>query len=232
VITKAGMYHFIESKPVVNCNAAKTRNPSIGAMTVEYAIIFPFVILIVMLLIYFGMIYYQQALLQSVVSKNTQDWAFLWGYDAQKIQPGEGILSREGYDSEGLYWQVFSGAKQKKVIICNAIVKEYSTKSLLRTKKDIQVEVLYENYLILHKVGVKAVAEYPMPMKGLFRAVGLSGNITLQARSETTVHDPKEFIQNVDLLLQIYEESGAKEWVMEKCKPLTDSLKKMKNYFK
>jgi hypothetical protein len=61
---------------------------------------------------------------------------------------------------------------------------------------------------------------------------GLSGDIRLQAYSETTVHDPKEFIQNVDYLLQIYEETGAKDWVQEKCKPLADTLKQIKEYFK
>ncbi len=232
MITKSVMENSIEHKPVTYCKAIKTGHSQMGVMTVEYAIIFPFVILIVMLLIYLGMIYYQQALLQSVVSKNTQDWAFLWGYDAQKIQPGEGILNREGYGSEGLYWQVFSGAKQKKEIISNAILEEYTEKSLLKSNRKIQVAVIYENYVIFHQVGVKAVAIYPMPMKGLFRAFGLPGDITLQASSETTVHDPREFIQNVDLLLQFYEESGAKEWVMEKCKPLTDSLKKLKDQFK
>jgi hypothetical protein len=201
-------------------------------MTVEHAVIFPFVIFIVMLLVYFGLIYYQHALLQSVVAGSTQNWALLWGFDAQKVQPGEGVLSLEGYDSEGLYWQMFSGADRKKEIIRTAIREEYERKSLLRSSQDIQVEVSFENFIIFQKVGVKVTAAYPMPMKGFFRAIGLSGDFTLQAFSETSVHDPKEFIQNVDFLLQIYEESGAKDWVMEKCKPLTDSLKKVRDYFK
>lgn len=221
-----------EPPPVLSCHALKVRCSTNGAITVEYAVIFPFVIFIVMLLIYFGLIYYQKALLQSVVAGNTQDWAFLWGYDAQKVKTEEGILSREGYSSEGLYWQVFSGANPKKEIIRNAILEDYERKSLLRSSRDVQVEVFWKNYLIFQKVGVKVTAIYPMPMKGFFQAVGLPGDHTLQAFSETTVHDPKEFIQNVDFLLQIYDESGAKEWVMEKCKPLTDSLKKVKDYFK
>lgn len=200
-------------------------------MTIEYAVIFPIVIFIVLLLVYFGLIYYQQALLQSVTARNTQDWAFLWGFDAEKVQPGEGIFNFEGYSSEGLYWQIFSGVNRKKEIIRSAIREEYERKSLLRSSRDVQVDVSFENCLITQKVGVKVTAAYPLPMKGFFQAVGLPGELTLQAFSETTVHDPKEFIQNVDYLLQIYEESGAKDWVMEKCKPLTDSLKKIRNYF-
>lgn len=210
----------------------KTGKPCKGAMTVEYVVIFPFVILVVMLLIYLGLIYYQQALLQSVVSRNSQGWAFLWGYDAQKVQPAEGILSREGYGSEGLYWQVFSGAGRKKEIIRSIILKDYEEKTLLRSSRDVMVDVSYENYLILQKVGVRVTAVYPIPMKGFFQAIGLPGDITLQAFSKTTVHDPKEFIANVDFLMQIYDESGAKDWVTEKCKPLTDSLKKVRDYFK
>lgn len=203
-----------------------------GAMTVEYALIFPLVLFVLMLLIYFGLLYYQQALLQSVVSTNTQNWAFLWGYDARKVNPGEGVLTGEGFLSEGLYWQLFSGAAGKKEIIQEAILKEYYGKSLLKPSREVLVDVTYENYLIIQNVGIRVTAEYPSPMKGLFQAVGLSGDIKLQAYSEMTIHDPKEFIHNVDFLLQIYEESGAKDWVQEKCKPLTDALKKVKDYFK
>jgi hypothetical protein len=102
-----------EPKPVLPRHAIKVRSSDNGAMTIEYAVIFPFVIFVVMLLVYFGMVYYQQALLQSVVTGKTQDWAFLWSYDAEKVQHGEGILSRDEYGSEGLYWQVFSGADRK-----------------------------------------------------------------------------------------------------------------------
>ncbi len=203
-----------------------------GAMTVEYALIFPVVLFTLMLLIHFGLLYYQQALLQSVVSTNAQDWAFLWRYDALKVKPGEGVLTNEGYLSEGLYWQLFSSAAAKKEIIKEAILKDYHNKSLLKTSREVIVDVTYENYLIIQNVGIRVTAEYPSPMKGLFRALGLSGDIKLQASSEMTLHDPKEFIHNVDFLLQIYEESGAKDWVQEKCKPLTDALKKVKDYFK
>lgn len=222
----------IEPIPVLLCHVKNIRVSRNGAMTVEYAIIFPFVIFVVMLLVYIGLVYYQQALLQSVVTANAQDWAFLWGYDAKKVQPGEGILGAEGYNSEGLYWHIFPEANRKKEIIRNAIRKDYERRSILRSNRDVQIDVSFENYLIFQKVDIKATAVYALPMKSFFQAVGLTGDFTLQAYSETSVHDPKEFIQNVDFLLQIYEESGAKDWVMEKCKPLMDSLKKVKDYFK
>lgn len=221
-----------EPRSVRLCHAKRNRGRVNGAVTVEYAIIFPLVIFVVMLLIYFGLVYYEQALLQSVVTGNTQNWAFLWGYDPEKVSMGEGILNRAGYGSKGLYNQVFSGANRRQEIIRKAILEDYQRKSLLRPSREVQVEVSCENFLILQKVRVKATACYPIPMKGFFQAAGLKGDFTVQAFSETTVHDPKEFIMNVDYLLQIYEESGAKDWVQKKCKPLTDALKKVRNYLK
>lgn len=220
------------NRPGITCCGFTGEKACRGAVTVEYAMVFPVVLFVLMLLIYFGLLYYQQALMQSVVSANAQDWAFLWGYDARKVVPGEGVLSLEGYQSEGLYWQLFSGAATKKETIKAAILKDYQEKSLLKASRDVQVDVTYDNYLLVQNVGVRITAEYPLPIKGFFRAVGLSGDIRLQAYSRTTVHDPKEFIHNVDFLLQIYEESGAKDWVAKTCKPLTDALKKVRDYFK
>jgi hypothetical protein len=221
-----------EPTPVLFHSIKKIRHSRHGAITIEYAVIFPLVIFVVMLLVYIGLVYYQQALLQSVVTANAQDWALLWGYDAQKVHPGEGILGAEGYNSEALYWHIFPEANPKKENIRNAILRDYERKSILKSSRDVQVEVSFKNYLLFQKVDIKATAIYTMPMKGFFQAVGLTGDFTLQAFSEISVHDPKEFIHNVDYLLQIYDESGAKDWVMEKCKPLMDSLKKVKDYFK
>ncbi|NLN63961.1 MAG: pilus assembly protein [Clostridiaceae bacterium] len=210
----------------------RRQNACSGAVTIEYALVFPLVIFSVMILIYLGMVYYQQALLQSIVSEQTQNWAFLWGYDANEVQQHGGVLSREGYQSEGLYWHIFSNPESKKEIIRNTIAEDYQRRSLLKSDRGLEVHVTYDNYFIYQKVGVQVTATYSSPIKGLFQVVGLSGDISVKASCETTLHDPKEFIHNVDYLLQIYEESGAQNWVQEKLKPLQNSLKKMKDYFK
>lgn len=208
------------------------RKKNKGAITVEYAMIFPLVIFCVIILIYLGMIYYQQALMQSIASENAENWAMLWGYDAQKVESSIGVITRDAYQSEGLYWQFFSSADRKKDMIRREILEDYRKRSLLKTIEDAEVNITYQNYLLFQKVGVEITAKYPSPMKSFFQSVGLSGDIKLRAYSETTVHDPKEFIHNVDYLLQIYEESGAKEWVQEKLKPLKDTLIKVKDFFK
>lgn len=208
-----------------------SRKPIQGAVTVEYAIIFPMVIICVIILIHMGLLYYQQALLQSVTAENAQNWAFLWGYDAEKIQPPEGVIHRKVYQSEGMYWQIFSGASRKKEIIRFAIEEEIYQKSILKPIDGVAVEVRYHNYLIIQKVGIKVTANYSWPVKGLLQSIGVSGDVRMEAYSETMIHDPKEFIHNVDYLLQIYEETGARDWVQEKCKPLVDSLQRVKAFF-
>jgi hypothetical protein len=204
-----------------------------GAMTVEYAVIFPFVIICVMILIYLGLMFYEQAVLMSVAGENVQNWALLWGFDPNTIQAEEGITSHDSYISKGLYWQLFaSDITDKKNFVQNSIREDLKRRSILKKAKEVEVDVNYQNYVIYQMVGVKVTACYPLPLKGLLKHFGLSGDIKLQAYSKTSVHDPKEFIHNADYLLQLYEETGAKDWFGEKCKPLVDSLKKIKEYYK
>lgn len=203
-----------------------------GAVTIEYALVFPVVIICVAILVYVGLIYYQQALLHSVVSENAQNYALLWGYDLGELNTGEGITNADTYLSEGLYWQVFSQSEKKKLALQKSIKNEIEKRSILAPSREIEVEVIYRTYFILQKVGLKANMTYKLPADKFLKSLGLSGEIQICSYSEITVNDPKEFIHNVDYLLQIYEESGASTWVNEKCKPLIDSLSKIKAFFK
>lgn len=203
-----------------------------GAVTVEYAIIFPIVIICIIILIYLGLLYYQQSLMQAVVSESVQNWALLWGYDPKGVDAKAGITNQNTYFSEGLYWHIFPNLDEREKNVVDTIKNELITKSILRPIGDINVETKCSNLLIYKKVGFRAKAIYPLPFKGLLRLIGSSGNITMEAYSETIINDPKEFIQNIDYLLQIYEETGVKDWVTEECEPLVNTLQKIKAYFK
>ncbi|NLY18618.1 MAG: pilus assembly protein [Clostridiaceae bacterium] len=201
-----------------------------GAVTVEYALIFPPVIFCVFILIFIGLVFYQQALLQSVVSENVQNCALLWGYDFNKLELQEGIVNKESYLSEELYWHIFSKADRKKLILQDNIRKQMKKRSILKPSGDVDVEVSFHNYFLVQKVGFKAEMAYKLPFESLIRFFGLPDNIKIRAYSEIVIHDPKEFIHNVDYMLQIYEESGAGELIREKCKPLLDALNKIKSF--
>jgi len=46
-----------------------SKNRSDGAVTVEYAVVFPIVLVCIMLLVYIGILNYQQCLMQSAVNR-------------------------------------------------------------------------------------------------------------------------------------------------------------------
>ncbi len=201
-----------------------------GAMMVEYAIIFPFVILCVCVIVYMGLIYYQQALLQSVVSENAQNWALLWGYDAGRIHSAEGIVGREAYESEALYWNLFTDVNKKNEYVRETIERQFLYRSIIKPVQDVKVDIAYRNYLVIQKLNIHASVSYSLPAKGFFQSMGLSGEISLKTCCEETIQDPREFIHNIDYLLQLYDETGARAWVEEKCEPLVKSLQKIKDY--
>jgi hypothetical protein len=213
-------------------NRSKRSNMCIGAITVEYAIIFPIVILCILLLIYIGMLYYQQSLLQSIVSDNVQNCALLWGFNLEDIDIKEGIEQGNQYTGKQLYWHIFSNTNKKKDALIESIRNEIAQKSILKPEDEVDVRIEHQNYLFYKKVGISASLAYPLPFKSILESFGLLGNISIEAYSEMVINDPKEFMQNVDYIYQIYDETGAKDWVDEKCEPLANSLQKIKEYFK
>lgn len=203
-----------------------------GAVTVEYAIIFPIVIICILILIYLGMLYYQQCLMQSVVTESARNLAFLWGYDPYEVDMKNGITSRNTYVDEELYRNVFSDTDKRKKKAAQTVQNELMLKSVIKPPDGFDVEVTYHSLLICKKIGISAKATYPLPFKGFFKLIGSSGYVLMETYSETAINDPREFIQNVDYLLQIYEESGTKARMEQKCKHLVDTLQKIRDYFR
>lgn len=199
-----------------------------GAVTVEYAVVFPVVIICIMLLIYIGMLYYQQCLIQSVVSRNVRSMALLWGYDPEKVDINEGVTDKYAYVNESLYWQLFTDVNSRKEKTVRSVQDELTGKSVIRPPEGFDIEVKYTDFLIYKKVGIRVRATYPLPFANLFRLAGSSGCIRIDAYSETLINDPRDFMENIDYILQIYEESGASEKIAAKLKPLADALQSVK----
>lgn len=211
------------------CNAGSAAK---GAVTVEYVLIFPFVILSLLIIIQIGLVYYQQALFQAVVGESIQNWAMLWGYDTSLVISEKGITNRSAYESEGLYWHIFPGADEKKAFLEKEIERLLLESSIIKPKNGIKAEVAFTNYVIAQKIKIHASAAYTSPCGKLLKLFGFPEEIVLETYYETTVNDPKEFINNIDYLLQIYNETQAKEWVESLCEPLAETLKKIKDHFK
>jgi len=203
-----------------------------GAVTIEYVLVFPIVVLCIIILIQIGLLYYQKALFQSVVGESIQNWAMLWGYDTGLVNAEKGITDRRAYESEGLYWHIFSGAYFKKTDFEKDIERRLLKSSIIKPKNGIKAEVAFTNYIISQKIEIHVSAIYPSPCGKLLQLIGFPEEIVVETYYETTVNDPKEFIHNVDYLLQIYNESQVRGWVESFCEPLAESLKKIQDYLK
>jgi len=207
-------------------------NKIAGAVTVEYAVVFTIVIICILILVYVGMLYYQQCLMQAVVSENVRSLAFLWGFDPGSIDMKAGLTGKDAYVDESLYWHIFTDTDKRKNKAAQAVQNELMSKSVIKPHGGFDVEVTFRNLIIHKRVGISAKAVYSMPFKRFFEYLGSSGYVMIKAHCETTINDPQDFIQNTDYLIQIYEESGFKDRVLEKLEPLVNTLQKIKDYFK
>lgn len=203
-----------------------------GAVTVEYAVIFPVVVICILILIYIGMLFYQQCMMQSAVNRYVRSLAHLWGYNPDNVDYEAGISKKETYLDEELYWHLFADTQKRAKKATESVRNELMAKSIIRPKAGFDVQVTYSNVIISKKIGINARAVYPLPFRKIFELLGSSGYVTIEAYGETSISDPPEFIRNTDYLLQIYEESGAKKLVLEKLEPLADVLGRLTDFMK
>ncbi|MBM7615822.1 TadE/TadG family type IV pilus assembly protein [Alkaliphilus hydrothermalis] len=181
-----------------------------GSMTVELALIFPFIILTILSVIYMVVIMYQYAHLQSLVNTTAEGVAIGWGrissYDEITPLLDSGSIGDDEIKTP-LYWRltllVDTATKEKKV--ADYLAKKISEKSVLGLKES-NVKVVYKDLIIYREVNISLAVKYniPLPLVGGLNILG--NQYTVEVDSKSIVKDSAEFIRNVDLATNLMDD--------------------------
>lgn len=171
-----------------------------GSATVEASLIFPVIFLIGVAIIYFSMILYQKAYIQSLADNASQKGAASWTNPKTDIYTGN--VPKASLGDGGLYWRLFdfsSEAKRKKIE--EYITNRIAAHAAMGLSKPPVVSVELDNYVVYKVLKINIDVSYKIPVGNLLKMFGLSNEYRFSAKSSAVIHEPAEFIRNTDFVL-------------------------------
>lgn len=198
-----------------------------GVVIVEASIVFPIMLFVILMLLYMGNVYYQQANLNSIVdiaaikgaaycadpmldsiegtgsvpksSNDIQPYRYLFG-----VSDVESKMQRYVEEQYGSAGNGFFGSMAPSSVTCNA---------------------KFNNSVIMYSFTVEATYDIKVPLR--FMGTEAPTIVSLSSKATAPVNDNGEFINNLDMAIDYYESSGLKD----KVSTVTDKIKDFFNKF-
>lgn len=185
-----------------------------GSFTLEAALVFPIVLLLIFMFLLFSMYIYQKAVLYYTASETAERAAFSWDNSYRNAR--NGMLATGQYD--GLYWRVggdymlgslfgitadqtdvtleLPGAQsEEKLELAGTKLHQASAWLTRDAGLPFRGNIAYANSLLKREVAVKL--KQPVSLAPLELTLGLSEPKTAAAAG---IVDPVQFIRDVDLV--------------------------------
>ena len=202
-----------------------------GAATiVEYTIVFPFVIMVVLLLVILGNMTYEKALLESAAERGALYACKVVAdpnYANQKIFPKAanlneiGEVAMTGDKIKTAPYRYLAGFVDPPTVnIKDDIRKLVQGAQFMRNEIDDPVVNVVPG--LSYKVEVIVTEDFKMPE--MFRFLGTSSFATISATSEMWVNEPAEFIRNADYAVELVQRASDALGVTEKINKIKSSI--------
>jgi hypothetical protein len=175
-------------------------NSQKGSLTVEMALIFPFILVFVIFICFAVSMIYNRTVATALVNKNLDKANLYWlksnvDFDTGAMTSAQTNIYSSLYD--------FKSEDKKKMII-NTINDDIESFLLV---KNISAPATIEthNYVIYRKLEVNVTIDYGYPFNGLFKMLGV-GAVKDSFEVESVINNPVEFTRTIDCLIEIYDE--------------------------
>jgi hypothetical protein len=191
-----------------------------GLVTVEYSILMPLLIFLVILLMFVVFTLHDIAVLHSVTIDTAESLARVWrcGENPQKWMDS-GDWSPEARDARTLYWQLdtaITGEKVKADRVAALVAQRLQNRRWLpRTRlngtagEDVLVVVSCQGGIPFSTLRVETTLAASVPASRLMARFGMDGVLRFRATADALVTDPKSLITDLDWGLQMLQETGA-----------------------
>ena len=206
--------------PVGRTGGNRARRGQSGLATVEYAVIMPLLIFLVMLLLFVIFTLHDRAVLQSSTTEMAESLARVWrcGSNPQNWMDS-GDWSPEARDGRTLYWQlgtVLSEEKGKTDRIAAMLTERLKNRRWLpkirltgTSANEDRVSISCRGGIPFATLHVETTMSVSVPAASLLKQFGWDGVMHIRASSDALVTDPKSLMQDVDWGLQMLQKTGA-----------------------
>jgi len=227
------MQWYAVKESAVNGQMKKRLQEENGALVVEATIVFPVCLIIILVLLYLGNVYYQKSRIESIVVQAVLDGA---AYSAdpmlKKIEDSENhavpAIGEVDFQPYRYIGGMFGGMEEIENSVRALIINRISglNTGLFTGMKPSGYQtgnslvVRYNGSFIASSVSVDLEYKIDLPIRLLGDSERLS--MKFKTHTEVPVSDSPEFIRNVDLVEDLLEVTGLKEDITKKVKELKD----------
>lgn len=192
-----------------------------GYFTVEVTLVFTVILFAIMLVIFIGVVLYQQVNLQSVAERTAARGAVM--YSSGVVNMNTGV---KDFKQCNPYRYIFEDNDYK--ISAEKEIKKSLENNMgfynVYKGSNEHTEVKVEKNLISRRVVVSAGKEYKFPIVSAANTFGIKSPFAINVSATSEVTDPVEFIRNTDLCVDIIKESSSGNELMTKMSSLKDKI--------
>ena len=180
-------------------------------MTVESVFVVPVIFVAIMLLIFMGIVMYQQSALYSLAARSASRASIIYVTCADDMETG--AITYDDFKDRNPYRYIWDSESNKKVNTLNSYVAGHVGNGAAYMGVDKTGTYASRSGALFKKLYVKINMDYNNPIKGLARMFGVGDLFKVDVFATAPVSEPVELIRNVDIatdLLNRYA-SGAME---------------------
>lgn len=206
-----------------------------GYMTIEMTIIFPAIFFALLLILFMGIVLYQEVNLQSLAVQASERGAVI--YSSRVSDMARGVKTLEDFSIRDPYRNVpfmDGGAKREYIAVVNAYVESRINQgNVLKEKsRNIGNYTEIEDYLIAKRVNVQINRTYRTPVDGIAAMFGMEGPFSVHTGASSAVLDTPEFVRNVDIVTDILSQTEIFGAVQEGYGKIVDAINKAADLLK
>jgi hypothetical protein len=208
------------------CEAHIKKGNDDGYLTIEVTIVFSVILFSLLLILFVGIVLYQEVQLQSAAERTAGRGALMYASGLKDMETG--MKTSEDYRNSNPYRYLFGNGKDAAVGRMKVYMGEKIGLHNLYTGDGATSEADITGWLIAQKASAKAANQYHMPILAVAETFGVS-TIKIDAEAVAAVTDTPEFIRTADFILDEVNRFKAARDVMEKLGELKDKISSTAN---
>ena len=206
-----------------------------GYLTIEASIVFSAVFCSLIIILFMGMVLYQEVNLQSLAVRTSERGSVI--YSSRVTDMKTGVKTLDDFTHRDPYRNVpfiDGGNKEDYKNLLNSYVAgnvgQFNVISGEIQNRGNYVTV--EDYLIAKRVKVNSKGGYQMPADSIAKMFGREGPFVVNTTATSAVMDSPDFVRNVDLAMDVVKQTSVFGRVEEGYNKIRDALDKVLNLLK
>lgn len=204
-------------------------NKNEGVLTIEAAVIFPAIFFSLLLVLFIGMVLYQEVNLQSLAVQASERGAVV--YSSRVSDMAAGVKTVDDFKIRDPYRNVpfmDGGKKGEYTSLINTYVAGRIGKEdiLNGDNQNGGNYTVVEDYLLIKRVKVNLHCSYHLPVDSVAEMFGHQGPFDVNTTAVSAVVDAPDFIRNVDIIMDVASQSKTFEEVQKRYGEIKEAVQK------